>query len=54
MLDEYLQKYADAFDDNFPIYAFMDVPDKEIIRTIKKCLKKNKPYVLDVKDGVLY
>ena len=52
MLDNYLQKYVDAFNENFPIYGFMGIPEDEIIQEIKKCLDENKPYVLEVKEGV--
>lgn len=54
MLDDYLVKYIDAFDENFPIYAFMGISENEIIDTIKNCLDKNEPYVLNQKDNVLY
>ena len=33
------------------IFGFMGIPDDEIIKTIKKCLKTGKPYVLKTKDG---
>lgn len=52
MLDEYLQKYVDTFDENFPMFAFMSIEEKEIIAEIQKCLDNDKPYVLNVKDGV--
>lgn len=54
MLFDYLQKYVDTFNANFPIYGFMCVSDDEVIQIIKDCLDKNKPYVLTVKDGVYY
>lgn len=54
MLNDYLQKYVDAFDENFPIYAFMNDSDADIIQMIKTCLKKNKAYVLKESDDVHY
>lgn len=53
-MDEYLQKYADAFNENFPIFAFMGMSDETIIKAIQKCLDNNKPYDLDIKEGVYY
>lgn len=54
MLDKYLMEYADTFGENFPIFALMDVSDDEIIKTIKNCLDKGKPYVFNPKNGVFY
>lgn len=54
MLDEYLQKYVDTFDENFPMFAFMGIDEKEIIAEIQKCLDKGKPYVLKIDEGVYY
>ena len=51
MIDKYLNEYLDKFGENFPIFGFMGIPDDEIIKTIKKCLKTGKPYVLKTKDG---
>ena len=54
MLHEYLMKYVDYFDENFPIYAFMGISDNEIIKTIKSCLDKGEPYILDEQKDTLY
>lgn len=54
MLFEYLQKYVKAFDENFPIYEFMGVDEDDVIKIIKKCLEKGKPYEADDAKGILY
>jgi len=53
-LSEYLYKYREQFDANFPIFGFMAMSEDVIIKAIKKCLDENKPYELDVKDGTYY
>ena len=53
MLAEYLQKYVDAFGENFPIFAFMG-DEEDAIKEIKKCLDTGKPYELEVDDEKYY
>lgn len=49
-LYEYMDKYAEAFDDGFPLSMFANKSPKECVRIIKTCLKENK----DVYDlGIL-
>lgn len=39
MIDEYLQKYIEAFDEGFPMYQLgRSRTDDEIIEIIKRCL----------------
>ena len=43
MIDEYLQKYVDAFGEGFPMYQLGRTrTDEEIISIIEKCLSENK------------
>lgn len=43
MLDEYLAKYIEAFDDGFPMYQLgRGRTDDEIVEIIKRCLKAGK------------
>lgn len=43
MIDEYLQKYVDAFGEGFPMYQLGRTrTDGEIIEIIERCLKEHK------------
>lgn len=43
MIDEYLQKYVDAFGEGFPMYQLGRTrSDEEIISIIEKCLSEHK------------
>ena len=54
LLDELLNKYAEQFDDNFPIFAVRGKNEDEIIKIIQKCLDENKPFEPKYLDGVDY
>lgn len=54
LLDELLNKYAEQFDDNFPIFAVRGKDEDEIIRTVQSCLQENKPLYVYCPDGVDY
>ena len=42
-IDEYLQKYVDAFDEGFPMYQLGRTrSDQEIISIIERCLSEKK------------
>lgn len=43
-LDEKMQEYSDAFDDQFPLMMFRGVSETEIIEEIDACLKDGTPY----------
>lgn len=47
MLKDLLQQYVDRFGENFPVFMHMGQPNDELIRLIKQCLEKGKPYVPD-------
>lgn len=53
-MDELLFKYADAFDENFPMYLFRTVDEKEINAIIQKCLDDGVPYEVDTKEDTKY
>ena len=52
MLDELLLKYRDKFDDNFHIMSLRSANENEIIRLIKDCLDKGKPYEIEYDPDV--
>ena len=54
LLDELLNKYAEQFDDNFPIFAVRGKNEDEIIKIIQKCLDENKHFEPKYLDGVDY
>lgn len=42
-IDEYLQKYVDAFEEGFPMYQLGRTrTESEIIEIIERCLKEKK------------
>lgn len=47
MLKEWLLKYRDRFDENFPIFMLRGTPEDEVIEIIKKCLDQNNPFIVD-------
>lgn len=53
-MDELLFKYADAFDENFPMYLFRTADEKEINAIIQKCLDDGVPYEADIKENMKY
>lgn len=52
-LEEALNRYADRFNDSFPIMCMMGTPETEIIDLIKKALDSGKPYELPPDDSEL-
>lgn len=48
MLDKLLTEYAEKFDENFPIFLMMGKPEKEIIKTIQKCLDDEQAFEPDI------
>lgn len=54
MLDELLLEYRDKFDDNFPIMSLRSASEDEIIRLIKDCIDKGKPYEIKYNLDVQY
>lgn len=52
---ELLQKYAEHFNENFPLFALMGVDDTEIEAIIQDCLDKGTPYKPpDLDENALY
>jgi len=59
MIDEYLKKYAETFNEGFPMIPLgWGRTDKEIIDIIKKCLDEGKTVYelgfVDDDDDILY
>nr|DAP86101.1 MAG TPA: Pathogenicity 1 island effector protein [Caudoviricetes sp.] len=53
-MDELLLKYADEFDENFPMYLFRSEDEDEIKSIIQKCLDKGIPYEVPDADNKKY
>lgn len=51
MLNEWLQKYRDRFDENLPVFMLRGKTDDELIELVKQCLKSGTPYVPDDPDS---
>ena len=43
-MDKLLFEYADAFDENFPVFLFRSKSAEEIVTMIQKCLVDGIPY----------
>lgn len=52
-MKEWLFKYIDTFDENFPTHMMMGKTEAEIVSTIKKCIEEGKPYMVE-EDGSIY
>ena len=51
-MEESLNKYAEQFDENFPIFLLRNKTENEVIQIVQKCLESNEPYkVEDDKDS---
>lgn len=50
MLNDWLQKYRDHFDEALPVFMLRSKTDDELIELVKRCLKSGKPYVPDDPD----
>lgn len=53
-MDELLFKYADAFDENFPMYLFRTADENEVSAIIQKCLDDGVPYEADFDEDMKY
>lgn len=42
-LEKALQSYMDAFDENYPLVASMEMSDDEIIDDIEQCIQAGTP-----------
>lgn len=51
-MDEKLIQYADHFGENFPIFIARNLSEEELIRIIDDCIANDKPYQIEVQDGV--
>lgn len=49
-MEEWLFKYIDEFDENFPIYTMMEKEEEEIIDIIKECLESGLPYEVEEEE----
>jgi 2-oxo-4-hydroxy-4-carboxy--5-ureidoimidazoline (OHCU) decarboxylase len=46
-MEELLNKYAEKFGENFPIFFVRNKDEKEITSIIQKCLNDNQPFKVD-------
>lgn len=52
---ELLQKYAERFGENFPLFTLMGAEEAEIEAILQKCLEDGEPYrPADPGEDVLY
>ncbi len=54
MLENLLNRYAEQFGDNFPIFYVRGMAEDEIIKLVQKSLDKNKPYEPEYLDDADY
>lgn len=51
---ELLFAYAEKFEENFPIFFVMELPEEEIKELIQQAIDTNKPFKADYIDGAKY
>ena len=51
--DELLRKYAERFNEAFPLFSFSG-DDDEIVKAINHCLETNTPYIPEYDENVDY
>ncbi|WP_158523403.1 hypothetical protein [Clostridium taeniosporum] len=55
MLDKLLMEYEEKFQDNYPIRSIpCDWQDEQIMDSIKKCIKENKPFEVEYDEKADY
>ena len=47
MIEEYLQKYKENFNEQFPLMLCRGCDNDEIIELIKECIESNIPYTVE-------
>lgn len=48
-----INSYTDKFQQNFPFFV-VRLPDAELKKVLKECIRANKPYELDERTKKLY
>ena len=48
-----INSYTDKFQQNFPFFV-VRLPDAELKKVLKECIRVNKPYELDKRTKKLY
>ena len=48
-----INSYTDKFQQNFPFFV-VRLPDAELKKVLKECIRVNKPYELDARTKKLY
>ena len=43
-MPELIERYAEKFNENFPLFALMGMDDEEVEAIIQECLDKGTPY----------
>jgi len=51
-MDEWLFKYIDTFDENFPTHMMMGKSEEEIVSIIKNCIEEGKPYKVEGEGNI--
>ena len=49
-----LAKYREAFNEQFPLMLTQGMDDEDIEAAIDACLKANRPYEMNLEDGIKY
>ena len=53
-MDELLDKYAEKFGENFPIYAMMGESENEIMEIVQRGLDEGKPFNPKINKNAYY
>lgn len=46
-MEEYLEKYREMFDEQFPLMACLGMSEEDIIEEIQRCIEQNRLYEYD-------
>jgi 2-oxo-4-hydroxy-4-carboxy--5-ureidoimidazoline (OHCU) decarboxylase len=53
-IDDLINRYTEAFEQNFPVYLVMGMKEDEIIQAIEKSLKNGIPFEPEIDEGKDY
>lgn len=53
-MNELMEKYAEMFDEQFPLMLCMGMSEDDIMQEIQKCIDSGEPYEPDMGDDIIY
>lgn len=53
-LKHWVDKYTKIFDEQFPLFMLMGIPEEELIQMIQKAIENKEPIEIEHDDETLY